>query len=65
MEEATFLTRFARSITISHRRDTFWASRSVAERALSNEHLRVVWNSVVEEILGHDGAVAGARLRDV
>ncbi|MBM0275163.1 thioredoxin-disulfide reductase [Micromonospora tarensis] len=65
MEEATFLTRFARTVTIVHRRDTFRASQIMAERALSNGKIRVVWNSVVEEILGQDGAVVGARLRDV
>ncbi|MFI6132775.1 thioredoxin-disulfide reductase [Micromonospora sp. NPDC051141] len=65
MEEATFLTRFARSVTIVHRRDTFRASRIMADRALGNDKIRVAWNSVVEEVLGHDGAVAGARLRDV
>ncbi|GGL93408.1 thioredoxin-disulfide reductase [Micromonospora yangpuensis] len=62
MEEATFLTRFARSVTIVHRRDTFRASRIMADRALGNDKIRVVWNSVVEEILG---AVAAVRLRDV
>lgn len=65
MEEATFLTHFARSVTIIHRRDTFRASRIMADRALSNDKIRVAWNSVVEEIVGHDGAVAVARLRDV
>ncbi|MGC4885665.1 thioredoxin-disulfide reductase [Micromonospora sp. DT227] len=65
MEEATFLTRFARSVTIIHRRDTFRASRIMADRALGNDKIRVVWNSVVEEILGHDGAVTAVRLRDV
>ncbi|WFE53108.1 thioredoxin-disulfide reductase [Micromonospora sp. WMMD1155] len=65
MEEATFLTRFARSVTIVHRRDTFRASQIMADRALSNTKIRVAWNGVVEEILGQDGAVVGARLRDV
>ncbi|SCL32017.1 thioredoxin reductase (NADPH) [Micromonospora rhizosphaerae] len=65
MEEATFLTRFARSVTIVHRRDTFRASRIMADRALTNHKIRVVWNSVVDEIIGNDGAVAGARLRNV
>ncbi|MFF4894489.1 thioredoxin-disulfide reductase [Micromonospora chersina] len=65
MEEAIFLTRFARSVTIIHRRDTFRASRIMSERALTNDKIHVAWNSVVEEILDHDGAVAGARLRDV
>ncbi|GLZ60748.1 thioredoxin-disulfide reductase [Micromonospora sp. NBRC 107095] len=65
MEEATFLTRFARSVTIVHRRNTFRASQIMADRALSNTTIRVAWNSIVEEILGQDGAVVGARLRDV
>ncbi|WP_406080178.1 thioredoxin-disulfide reductase [Micromonospora sp. NBC_00858] len=64
MEEATFLTRFG-SVTIVHRRDTFRASRIMAERALTNDKIRVVWNSVVEEIIGNDGVAVGARLRDV
>ncbi|MEH0929774.1 thioredoxin-disulfide reductase [Micromonospora sp. CPCC 205558] len=65
MEEATFLTRFARSVTIIHRRDNFRASQIMAERALSNNKIQVAWNSVVEDIIGHDGAVTAARLRDV
>ena len=62
MEEATFLTRFAESVTIVHRRDAFRASRIMAERALSNDKIRVEWNSVVEEVLGADGKVCGVRL---
>jgi thioredoxin reductase (NADPH) len=65
MEEATFLTRFARSVTIVHRRDSFRASKVMAARALNNEKIRVEWDSVVEEILGEDGKVAGVRLRNV
>ena len=65
MEEATFLTRFAASVTIVHRRDTFRASKVMAARALSNEKIKVEWNSVVEEILGEDGKVVGARLRNL
>ncbi|HEV8564842.1 MAG TPA: thioredoxin-disulfide reductase [Actinomycetota bacterium] len=64
MEEATFLTKFARKITIVHRRDEFRASKVMAERALSNPKIDVIWNATVEEILG-DGAVTGVRLRDV
>jgi thioredoxin reductase (NADPH) len=64
MEEATFLTKFASTVTIVHRRDEFRASKIMQERALSNPKISVVWNSVVDEILG-DGAVSGARLRDV
>ncbi|MFV2083881.1 thioredoxin-disulfide reductase [Micromonospora sp. LOL_021] len=64
MEEATFLTRFAESVTIVHRRDEFRASQIMAARALGNEKIRVEWNSVVEEILGADGKVSGIRLRN-
>jgi thioredoxin reductase (NADPH) len=64
MEEATFLTRFAESVTIVHRRDEFRASRIMAARALGNEKIRVEWNSVVEEILGTDGKVTGVRIRN-
>ncbi|MET7374939.1 thioredoxin-disulfide reductase [Micromonospora arida] len=65
MEEATFLTRFAESVTIIHRRDSFRASKIMADRALSNEKIKVEWNSTVEEILGEDGKVTGVRVRNV
>ncbi|WP_406073782.1 thioredoxin-disulfide reductase [Micromonospora sp. NBC_01638] len=65
MEEASFLTRFAESVTIIHRRDSFRASKIMAERALSNEKIKVEWNSTVEEILGDDGKVTGVRVRNV
>jgi thioredoxin reductase (NADPH) len=65
MEEATFLTRFAETVTIIHRRDQFRASKIMAERALSNPKIRVIWNSVVAEIIDGGGKVAGVRLRDV
>jgi thioredoxin reductase (NADPH) len=65
MEEATFLTRFASSVTIIHRRDEFRASKIMQDRALSNPKIKVEWNTVVSEILGEEGKVVGARLRDV
>jgi thioredoxin reductase (NADPH) len=64
MEEANFLTKFASSVAIIHRRDEFRASKIMAERALANPKISVEWNSVVTEILGKDGKVAGARVRD-
>jgi thioredoxin reductase (NADPH) len=64
MEEALFLTRFARRVTIVHRRDEFRASRIMQDRVFANERTDVIWNAVVEEILGED-AVTGVRLRDV
>jgi thioredoxin reductase (NADPH) len=63
MEEATFLTRFARSVTVIHRRDTLRASRIMVDRAEGNPKIRWVWNSVVTDILG-DGSVTGLQLRD-
>jgi len=64
MEEATFLTRFARSVTIVHRRDTLRASKIMQDRALANQKIRFAWDSEVTEILGED-RVAGLRLRNV
>ena len=61
MEEATFLTRFAESVTIIHRRDEFRASKIMADRALANTKIQVEWNTVVDEILGDDGKVSGVR----
>lgn len=63
MEEATFLTRFARSVTIVHRREEFRASKIMLNRARSNEKIRFVTNSVVQAVEG-DTTVTGLRLRD-
>ena len=64
MEEATFLTRFARSVTIVHRREEFRASGIMLERARNDEKISFRTNAVVTEVLG-DNAVSGVRLRDV
>jgi thioredoxin reductase (NADPH) len=61
MEEATFLTRFAEKVTIIHRRDEFRASRIMAERALADPKIDVIWNSEVLDVLGED-KVSGLRL---
>jgi thioredoxin reductase (NADPH) len=63
MEEATFLTKFARSVTLVHRREEFRASRIMLERARSNDKIRFVTNSVVVAVEG-DTTVTGLRLRD-
>jgi thioredoxin reductase (NADPH) len=63
MEEALFLTRFARSVTIVHRRDALRASKIMQDRAFANEKIRFAWNSEVVELLGDD-RLSGVRLRD-
>jgi thioredoxin reductase (NADPH) len=63
MEEATFLTKFARSVTLVHRRDEFRASKIMLDRARSNDKIGFVTNSIVEAVEG-DTTVTGLRLRD-
>lgn len=63
MEESLFLTKFASSVTIVHRRDEFRASAIMARRALANPKIKVAWNTVLQEING-DGHVTGATLMD-
>lgn len=64
MEEATFLTKFASVVYIVHRRDSFRASRIMAERALSNHKIVVKWNSTIDEVLGDNTrGVTGVRIR--
>ncbi len=62
MEEATFLTRFATSVTIIHRRGEFRASQIMQQRALDDPKITVEWNSSVEEILGDADNVSGVRI---
>lgn len=63
MEEATFLTRFARSVTVIHRRDEFRASRIMVERATANPKIRFEMNKTVSRVLGED-KVTGLELVD-
>jgi thioredoxin reductase (NADPH) len=64
LEEATFLTRFAKKVTLVHRRDQLRGSRIMQEKARQNPKIAFAWNSTVDDILGEDG-VQGLRLRDV
>lgn len=64
MEEATFLTRFARSVTVIHRRDSLRASKIMQDRATSNPKIRFAWDSEVTEVLGED-RITGLRLRNL
>lgn len=63
MEEATFLTRFARTVTVVHRRDEFRASKIMLSRARSNDKISFLTNHVVLAVEG-DGTVSGLRVRD-
>ena len=63
MEEAIFLTKFARSVTLIHRRDEFRASKIMLERAQANEKITFLTNTAVTEVEG-DPKVTGIRLRD-
>ena len=64
VEEATFLTRFARTVTMVHRRDTLRASKIMQERARSNDKIRFEWDSEVLEAVGPD-KLTGVRLRNL
>jgi len=64
MEEAIFLTKFATKVSIIHRRDKLRASKIMQDRAMNNEKITFIWNSVVEDILGQD-VVTGVRIRNV
>lgn len=64
MEEATFLTRFARSVTVIHRRDELRASKIMRARAFADEKISFRWNSEVVDVLG-DNVVNGVRVRDI
>ena len=65
MEEATFLTKFAKEVVIIHRREEFRASKIMIDRALSNPKIRVSWNSVINEIIGNkEDGVSGVKIQD-
>lgn len=64
IEESLFLTRYARSITVVHRRDTLRAGAILQNRAFTNPKINFIWNSVVKEIIGKD-AVTAVRLENV
>lgn len=65
MEEASYLTKFASKVYIVHRRDSFRASKIMAQRVIENPKVEVKWNSVVDEVLGDDASgVTGVRLRN-
>lgn len=65
VKEALFLTKFATRVDIVHRRETLRAEVTQQERARANEKINFIWNTVVEEIKGHDGKVTSLKLRNV
>ena len=65
MEEANYLTRFASTVHVLHRRDTLRASKIMQERALKNPKIKFHWNTLPVEVLGDGKGVTGVRLQDV
>ena len=64
MEEAMFLTRFASKVTIIHRRDSFRASKIMADRVLKNPKISVLWNHEVIEVLGDEKSLHSLRVKN-
>lgn len=64
MEDALYLTKFAKEVVVVHRRDELRASRIMAERAFENEKITFAWNTVVTDVLGDD-VITGLKLKDV
>lgn len=64
MEEAVFLTRFAKTVTVVHRRDKLRASKAMQDKALNHPKIRFVWDTEILEVLG-DAAVTGLRVRSI
>jgi thioredoxin reductase (NADPH) len=64
IEEGTFLTKFARRVTIVHRRDSLRASKIMQDRAFKNPKIAFIWDTAVEDVLGKD-RVEGVRLRNL
>lgn len=68
VEEALFLTHFASKVTLVHRRDALRAERILQTRLFANEKVKVIWDSVVEDVVGKDSvppAVTGLRLKNI
>ncbi|MCM0606721.1 MAG: thioredoxin-disulfide reductase [Xanthomonadaceae bacterium] len=64
MEEATFLTRFAKSVKVIHRRDSLRASKIMQEKAMKNPKISFIWDSAIEEVYG-DKSVSGVKIKNL
>lgn len=64
VEEAMYLTKFARKVTLVHRRDSFRAAKSIVEKALKNPKIEVLWNTVIEELKG-DGILESVVFKNI
>lgn len=64
VEEAIFLTNFCSKVTLIHRRDSLRAEKVLQDRLLKNPKISILWNNVVEEVLGDASGVTGLRLKD-
>ena len=65
MEEAQFLTRFAKKVYLIHRKDSFRASKIMADRSMNHPKIQVIWNTEVTEILGDGKGVTGIKLNNL
>jgi len=65
MEEALFLTRYGKRVTVIHRRDELRASKIMADRALANDKIEFVWDSTVEEVIGNGTKVESIRVKNL
>lgn len=65
MEEATYLSKICEKVTVVHRRDTLRASKIMQERALNNPTIDFIWNSVVDEVVGDERQMTGAKVKNV
>ena len=65
MEEATYLAKLVKSVTVIHRRDTLRASKIMAERATNNPKIKFIWDSAIEEIVGDSKGTNGAIVKNL